>query len=190
MRIGNVRSPKRAFTLIELILVMALLVIVISVTFPSIRSFFRGRALDSEGRRFLTLTRYAQTRAASEGIPMTLWVDPIQGTYGLEAQKGFLDRDDKAVQYDVDEKLDIEIAQTGFSRAEMTQEQQMRRRTIGGARSANSEIRFAPDGSVDVLSAQSVCIRETKEKEHALWVTLSENRNGYEVQNDAPQQKR
>src|SRR5437868_4904235 len=98
-----------AFTLIELILVMALLVIVIAVTFPSLQSFFRGRTLDSEGRRFLTLTRYARNRAVSEGVPMTIWVDLIQGSYGLEAQKGFLDRDDKAVEYTVDEKLDIEI---------------------------------------------------------------------------------
>ena len=117
---------------------------------------------------------------------MTLWVDPIQGTYGLEAQKGFLDRDDKAVQYDVDEKLDIEIAQTGFSRAEMTQEQQLRRRVVGNSRTSNSEIRFAPDGSVDVMSPQSVCIREAQNKDHALWVTLSQNRNGYEVQTSAP----
>src|SRR3954470_1929345 len=111
-----------AFTMIELILVMALLVIAVAVTLPSMQRFFRGRTLDSEGRRFLTLTRYGQTRAVSEGIPMTLWIDPIQGSYGLEAQKGFLDRDDKAVQYDVDEKLDMEIARTGFSRAELTQE--------------------------------------------------------------------
>ena len=192
MRIGNVRRGRdmRAFTLIELILVMALLVIVIAVTFPSMQRFFRGRTLESEGRRFLTLTRYGQTRAVAEGIPMTLLVNPVDGTYGLEAQKGFLDKDDKAVEYTVDEKLDVEIAQTGLNRAEMTQEQQTRRRTIGGTRNANSEIRFAPDGSVDVMSAQSVCIRETKEKDHALWVTLSENRNGYEVQNDAPQSRR
>src|SRR5688572_19269233 len=100
MPIGNVnavRSGSRAFTLIELILVMALLVIVIGVTFPSLQKFFRGRTLESEGRRFLTLTRYAQSRAVAEGIPMTLWVDPLEGIYGLEAQKGFLDRDDKAV---------------------------------------------------------------------------------------------
>jgi len=190
MRIGNVStSDRRAFTLIELILVMALLVIVIAVTFPGLQSFFRGRTLESEGRRFLTLTRYGQTRAAAEGIPMTLWIDPIQGSYGLEAQKGFLDKDDRAVEYNVDEKLDIEIAQTGFNRAEMTQEQQMRRRTIGNARNSNSEIRIAPDGSIDVMSPQSVCIREAKDKQHALWVTLAENRNAYEVQNDAPQRR-
>lgn len=190
MRLGNVSSGnRRAFTLIELILVMALLVIVIAVTFPSMQRFFRGRALDSEVRRFLTLTRYGQTRAAAEGIPMTLWIDPIQGSYGLEAQKGFLDKDDKAVQYDVDEKLDIEITQTGFNRAQLTQEQQTRRRTIANARNSSSEIRFAPDGSVDVMSPQSICIREAKEKEHALWVTLSDNRNAYEVRNDAPDRR-
>ncbi|HEY6228422.1 MAG TPA: prepilin-type N-terminal cleavage/methylation domain-containing protein [Verrucomicrobiae bacterium] len=190
MRIGNVRtSDRRAFTLIELILVMALLVIVVSLTFPDLRKFFRGRTLESEGRRFLTLTRYGQNRAATEGIPMTLWIDPIQGSYGLEAQKGFLDKDDRAVEYNVDEKLDIEIAQTGWSRAELTMEQQTRRRTVGNTRNSNAEIRFAPDGSVDVMSPQSVCIREASDKQHALWVTLAENRNAYEVENNAPQRR-
>lgn len=185
-------NKRAAFTLIELILVMALLVIVIAVTFPSLQSFFRGRTLDSEGRRFLTLTRYARNRAVSEGIPMTVWIDPIQGSYGLEAQKGFLERDDKAVDYTVDEKLDIEVTQTGLSRAQMTQEEQLRRRNVGNARNANSnsEIRFSPDGSIDVTSPQTVCIREASNKDHALWVVLGENRNGYEVQSNAPDQKR
>jgi prepilin-type N-terminal cleavage/methylation domain-containing protein len=181
--------PPRGFTLIELILVMALLVIVVSLTFPDLRKFFRGRTLESEGRRFLTLTRYGQNRAASEGIPMTLWIDPIQGSYGLEAQKGFLDKDDKAVEYNVDDKLDIEVAQTGSSRAELTMEQQTRRRTTGNARNANAEIRFAPDGSIDVMSPQSVCIREAGDKDRALWVTIADNRNAYEVQKNAPQRR-
>jgi prepilin-type N-terminal cleavage/methylation domain-containing protein len=189
LRIGQ-RNKARAFTLIELVLVMALLVIVIGVTFPTLQTFFRGRTLESEGRRFLTLTRYAQNRAVAEAIPMTLWIDPLEGTYGLEAQKGFLDRDDKAVEYVVDEKLDIEVTQAGLNRAAMTQEQQLRRRSINTARNAHSEIRFAPDGSVDVMSAQAVRIGETKEKDRALWVVLAENRNGYEVQNHAPNQTR
>jgi prepilin-type N-terminal cleavage/methylation domain-containing protein len=184
------RAARRAFTLIELILVMTLLVIVVAVTFPSMQRFFRGRTLDSETRRFLTLTRYGQNRAVSEGIPMTLWIDPLQGSYGLEAQKGFLDRDDKAVDYALDEKLDIEITQVGLNRAQMTQEEQLRRRVSGNSKNANSEIRFAPDGSVDIMSPQSICIREASDKDRALWVALSENRNGYEVQSDAPQQKR
>jgi prepilin-type N-terminal cleavage/methylation domain-containing protein len=184
------KPARAAFTLIELILVMALLVIVIAVTFPTLKNFFAGRTLDSETRRFLTLTRYAQTRAESEGIPMTLWVDPIQGSYGLEAQKGFVDRDDKAVDYSVDEKLDIEVAQTGLSRGQLTSEQQLRRGSNRNARNSNSEIRFAPDGSIDVTSPQSICIREAKNKDHALWVVIADNRNGYEVQNDSPTRRR
>ncbi|HUS36589.1 MAG TPA: hypothetical protein VM680_14650, partial [Verrucomicrobiae bacterium] len=171
-------------------LVMALLVIVIAVTFPSLQKFFRGRTLESEGRRFLTLTRYAQSRAVAEGIPMTLWVDPLEGTYGLEAQKGFLDRDDKAVEYTVEEKLDIEVSQAGLTRAQLTPEQQLRRRAIDASRNAHSEIHFAPDGSIDVMSARTVRIGATGEKDRALWVVLTENRNAYEVQSYAPNQGR
>src|SRR6185295_17263880 len=82
-------SPKpRAFTLIELMLVMAMLLIVLAVSFPSLRGFFRGRNLDNEARRFLALTRYAHNRAVSEGYPMVLWIDANQGTYGMQAQTG------------------------------------------------------------------------------------------------------
>src|SRR5262245_32345834 len=90
------RRHRRAFTLIELILVMALLMIVAAVSFPSLRNFFQGRSLDSEARRFLSLTRYAQSRAISEGIPMVLWLDAREGTYGLQAETGYLDIDSKA----------------------------------------------------------------------------------------------
>lgn len=186
-----VRKPEQAaFTMIELILVMALLVIVVAVTFPTLKGFFAGRTLESEGRRFLTLTRYGQSRAETEGVPMTLWIDPIQGSYGLEAQRGFLERDNKSVDYSMDEKLDIEVAQNGLGRAQLTSEQQLRRKTTGNARNANSEIHFAPDGSVDVMSPQSICIRETKNKDHALWVVLDDNRSSYDVQNEAPNRKR
>src|SRR5215208_532805 len=71
-----VRRPARSagvrsgFTLIELILVLGLLLIVAGISYPTLKNFFRGRALDSEARRFLSLTRYAQSRAAAEGLPM------------------------------------------------------------------------------------------------------------------------
>src|SRR5262245_26935387 len=92
-KIENRKS--KAFTLIELILVMALLLIVAGVTFPSLRNFFQGRSLDSEARRFLSLTRYAQSRAISEGMPMVLWLDAREGTYGLQAETGYVDSDNK-----------------------------------------------------------------------------------------------
>ena len=86
-----------AITLIELTLVMALLLIVFGVALPSLKGFFRGRSLDSEARRFLSLTRYGQSRAVSEGVPMILWMRPRQGTYGLEQEPGYSEVDRKAV---------------------------------------------------------------------------------------------
>src|ERR1039457_3008092 len=88
----------RGFTLIELILVMALLTIVISLTAPSLSHFFRGRTLDSEARRLLALTRSGQSRAVSEGMPIDLWVDAAEGAFGLEAEPSFDTSDPKAME--------------------------------------------------------------------------------------------
>src|SRR5687768_13589517 len=103
-------QPKRngdnatgGFTLIELIRVMTLLLIVMAVTFPSMQNFFRGRNLDSEARRLLALTRYGQSRAVSEGVPMVLWFDKKDRSYGLRAMEGYLDLDDKALEYSLRE---------------------------------------------------------------------------------------
>jgi prepilin-type N-terminal cleavage/methylation domain-containing protein len=186
LRIGkrsNARPRGRAaFTLIELILVMTVLVIVIAVTFPGLNTFFKGRTMESEGRRFLTLARYGQNRAVTEGIPMTLWIDAHEGTYGLEAQNGFLDRDDRAVDYTIDEKLELEVKTSTLNRAQLSQEQQYRRRNLSASRNALPEIRFSPDGSIDVLSPQSIGFRMASDNSKSLWITQSDNRLGYEVE--------
>src|SRR2546428_13536645 len=107
---GNRRNDRAsAFTLIELILVMAMLAIVISVALPSLKGFFRGRSLDSEARRFLSLTRYGQSRAVSEGVPMELWIDTRRGAYGLQQQAGYTDGDSNAVAFAVEEDVRIEV---------------------------------------------------------------------------------
>src|SRR4029079_13279680 len=83
------RSEKaclRAFTLIELILVLALLAIVTSLAAPSLSRFFRGRALNSEARQLLSLTDAGQSRAVSEGFPVLLWIDSQQRQYGLQLE--------------------------------------------------------------------------------------------------------
>lgn len=142
-----------AFTLIELIIVMAMLVTVIAVTFPTLQRFFRGRTLESETRRFLTLTRYAESRAVGEGIPMVVWIDANNRSYGLEAQAGFLEKDDKAVSYELDERVEMEIDSQAANRAMLRLEQQRRRPIRIGA---TSEITFMPDGSIDVMSVETV----------------------------------
>jgi len=182
---GHPRN-RRAFTLIELILVMAILVVVIAVTFPSLQGFFKGRALEAEGRRFLTLTRYAQSRAVAEGMPMTLWIDSRAQSYGLEAQTGYVESDARKVEYELDENLEFgDVEQPELNRAQMTQEQQLRR-SMMTQRNSDPEIRFLPDGSIDLNSPASVCIRQSGSKTDALWIAQSENRLMYEVLSEQP----
>src|ERR1051325_11638875 len=97
------------FTLIELILVMALLMIVLGVAAPSLQGFFKGRNLDSEARRILALTVYGQSRAVSEAIPMLLWFDTRQHTYGLRAASSYLDVDPKSVEFTLDRTLELQV---------------------------------------------------------------------------------
>src|SRR5476651_1683215 len=69
---------RHAFTLVELILVMALLVVAISLVAPRMSSFIRSRALASEARRLVALAHAGQDRAVSEGMPIMLWIDEKQ----------------------------------------------------------------------------------------------------------------
>ena len=80
--------PQRAFTLLELILVMFLLAIVAGFVAPQMSSFIRGRNLNFEARRLLSLTHYAQQRAVSEGVPVVIWFDVKNSSYGIDLVGG------------------------------------------------------------------------------------------------------
>src|SRR3954467_7256391 len=155
LTIGSSRSrsnKQHAFTLIELILVMALLMIVLAVSAPSLQGFFKGRNLDSEARRILALTKYGQSRAVSEGIPMLLWIDWKQKSYGLRAATGFLDQDDKAVEFNLDKNLKIEAEITPVQNLVTSISAIQNDRVIGNL----PTIRFLPDGSIAETSPPSI----------------------------------
>lgn len=155
---GNARSARGGFTLIELILVLALLVIIAAIVTPQMAQFFRGRTLDNEARRFMTLTRYGQNRAVSEGIPMLVWIDERNRRYGLEAQPGFLDQDEdaRAVEYELASELEIEVG-TALSAYGVTGRQVSGRKLPANARL----IRFEPDGFISDQSPELILIRRT-----------------------------
>jgi type II secretion system protein H len=171
------RAP--AFTLIELVLVMALLAIVLAVAFPSLRNFFRGRNLDSEAHRFLALTRYAQSRAVSEGVPMVLWIDERQHTYGLQAQTGYLDEDDKAIEFKLDETLEFKVT------APLLRQTAMQRNEIAAVAGNLPAIRYSPDGFIGSTSPEEVTIRQGDED--AVVFMPNANRLNYEIQPTKPQ---
>jgi type II secretion system protein H len=153
------------FTLIELILVLALLVIITSMAAPAMSNFIRGQALDSEARRLMALIHAGQSRAVSEGLPMVLWVDEKQGAYGLQAETTGRNGDPKAENLMLDTSLQIAVVNTGTTAVTK----------FGGL----PAIRFLPDGTVDENSPQTLRLMDAKG--HALWLIESRNRNGYEV---------
>ena len=71
-------APCTAFTLVELVVVMTLMVIAIGVAAPSFKGFLQGRNQEDEARRFLSLTRYGLSRAVAEGMPVDLWINVKQ----------------------------------------------------------------------------------------------------------------
>ncbi len=159
-------GARTAFTLIELILVMTILTVVISVSAPSLAAFFHGRSLDSEARRLLALTRHGQSRAVSEGVPMVLWLDAPGGSYGLEEDQSYDERDPKAVEYTLDKELRIEVSNPAVQ---------------GTNRLRLPALRFLPDGSIDESSPETVRVLDAKGV--ALWVAQSRNRLSYEIRN-------
>jgi len=181
LRTSDFGLPRRAFTLIELVLVMALLSIIIAVASPTLARFFRGRNLDVEAQRFLALTRYGQSRAIAEGVPMVLWMDQESGQYGLEAEATYSQDDRLALPFAVSADVEMEVDEN-FLTARST----LPRSTTELAGNLPS-IRFTPDGFFNEDSPQHVLFREAREGDSAkLWVGLSRNRLNYEIQTNQP----
>src|SRR5688500_5263910 len=145
------------FTLIELIFVLALLAITAVYVTASMGSFFRGRALNFEARRLLSLTHYAQSRAVSEGVPVILWINPADSTYGLTIQSTFSDPegDMRAVTYAVESGLSLETPQSVV--AEISEQDDEK---LGITTDGLSVIRFTPDGFFDESSVSKITIRQ------------------------------
>ena len=155
----------RAFTLIELILVLALLVVITSLVAPAMSNFVRGRALDSEARRLLALMHAGQSRAVSEGMPMVLWLDEKSGAYGLEAETPPKGGDPKAENLPLDEHVQLAVVNTGTSA--LTTFHQL------------PAIRFQADGTVDEASPQTLRLMDAGG--HAFWLVELRNHLGYEI---------
>lgn len=162
---GQNNSRRRAFTLIELILVLALLVVITSIAAPAMARFIRGRALDSEARRFAALMHAGQSRAVSEGATMMLWVDEKQGSYGLQAETSGQNGDAKAEELNVDSTLQIAAVSAGAATPT----------TFHNL----PAIKFSADGTVDENSPAT--FKLTDSAGFSRWLVLGKTRMGYEI---------
>jgi len=166
------KPPERsAFTLVELILVLALVSIAISIAAPSLSGFFRGRVLDSEARQLLSLTHAGQSRAVSTGFPMLLWIDAPGHAYGLVEEAGSRTTgspaaDPKAETFAFEEQLQIEAVNASPL-------------PVNGR--SLPAIRFLPDGTVDETSASTV--RLTAPSGETLWLARQAKEQSYAIRN-------
>ena len=78
-----------AFTLVELILVMALLATILALSAPLLSRSFKQRGLEEDATQLLALTEYARDEAVSQGVPMTVWINPQSGRFGVQAKEGY-----------------------------------------------------------------------------------------------------
>lgn len=82
------RPVRRAFTLIELILVMAVIASVLALSAPVLRGFFASRQAADTAAHMLALTRWARSHAVTRGQTCRLIIDDQAGQYWLAVQEG------------------------------------------------------------------------------------------------------
>ncbi len=179
-------SRQQGFTLIEMILVMALLVVAVSMVSPRLSGFIRGRALESEARRVLALTHAARSRAISESMPVLLWLDATVGRYGVERETPGQKGDPLAQEFTVDDHLRI-----AFDQAQRLIGQTLTStRTTGllpgissSQRPTNARtepsIRLLPDGTIDEDSPNAIRIEDSDGS--VLWLVEGSDRRHYEI---------
>ena len=185
-------SRSGGFTLIELILVMAILTMAVSVTAPVLANFFRGRTLDSEARRLLALVRSGQNRAISEGIPIDLWIDTGggPGSIGLEAEPSFEKEDARKVSFDLDSGIHIEVSKPEAPTPPPSASNPLQLVSTASVPTVHlthpgvPTIRFLPDGTISDDSPTK--IRLVARDGSSLWVAQAKDKLSYEIRTHDP----
>jgi type II secretion system protein H len=172
---------RAAFTLVELILVMTIMVMIISLVMPSLKGFFRGRNLDNEALRFLALTRYGQSRAINEGVPVELWVNAKAGSYGLEALSGYTETQTKPQTYTLDPTVQIAMSVPSTVMVHSNYWSQTKAQ-IGLV----TRIRFQPDGFISDASPANIYLRQAQSQ---IWIAEAPTHLEYDIKTGQPNRR-
>ena len=82
------RTSACSFTLLELVLVLAVISAALAIAAPAMRGWGRGSRLSDAGDQLLALTRWARSQAVAESRVYRLYVDAAAGRYWVAAQDG------------------------------------------------------------------------------------------------------
>jgi type II secretion system protein H len=150
------------FTLVELIIVMALLAIVAALSAPLLSNSLRQRNLEDEATRLLAMTEYARDEATSQGIPMIISFDQRNQIIAVEPKAGYEGDERRVREFSLGP--DIQLA---------VQDRAAKKRS-------NAEVaEFTPEG---VPSLESAEILELRNRYNGvISVVRTPDRWGYEI---------
>lgn len=158
-------THRRAFTLLELIVVMTILSAVFAICSPQLSRFMRGRDVQEQIRRTLVLTRWARSEAISQGVRMEVWFDPEKNAYGIgPVVNDTTTAGAPSEEQQCDDRLSFEIDDGKLDK------------------DGRAAIRYWPDGTLDVESLERVVFYE--EDEEAATLALTENTLEYVFEDD------
>src|SRR5512133_2687940 len=80
-------AQPRAYTLLELVLVLAILATTIAAAAPMLSAFARGRRAEEAARQFVALTHWARSQAITDGVTYQLVIDASARTWRLNIQE-------------------------------------------------------------------------------------------------------
>ena len=173
---ANDPGLRPAFTLVELVVVLSLLVIAIGVAAPSFRQFMKGRNQESEARRFLSLTRYGASRAVSEGVPVDLVINEKQNKYTLAASGGYTESKTNILSFTVD--TNVQMKPMPGPSALTTQSNFWTPSAMH--RGALPVIHFQPDGFISDNSPRTIKFMQGTDLE--IWIVENTNHTRYNIE--------
>lgn len=161
MRKSDRERAAGGFTLVELIVVMALLALVMAFAAPTLSRSLRYRHLAEEATRFVALTEFARDEAVSQGVPMVVWIDTETRRFGLAPKAGFIGSETRVREFELNPDLRLELEHAA---------------TIGGLVQA---VEFAPDGAP--ASTNMALMRVIDRFDSVVTIALTSDGWGYEI---------
>ena len=131
----NGDNARVAFTLVELILVMAIMITLLALAVPTLLSSFRQHNLDQEAARLLALTEYGRDEAVSQGMPMMVWINPTTGHYGVKEKTGYSGSETRRKEFCLNPDIHFNLTQATAT-----------------AQGVVNAVELTPDGSPDPAS--------------------------------------
>ncbi len=138
------------------------MVLMLALIAPSLSNSLRQHNLEQAAAQYLAVTEYARDEAVSQSVPMTVWINPVNGRYGASPQTGYPAAAGRSREYHLAENL--HFAQSN---------------AVGAADGILTAALFDPDGTLDTSSLSGINILDRDN--HTISVTQRTDGDGYEI---------